>query len=208
MPSLSSLYAFAIAATVLIATPGANLVYIVSHSAALGRRAGVVAALGVEAGTLVHVVLAAFGVSAVVAASPLLFAVVKYGGTAYLAYLGVRALLKRGALSLSDAQVAPSYRRVFRDAMLTNVLNPKVALFFLAFLPQFVPVGTSTGEARAQMLVLGLVFFAIALLLDLVYAVAGDWFRRRLSGRRDGGRWQPYVIATVYFGLAAYVVVS
>ncbi len=174
---MNSLAAFALATLVLVAVPGPNLIYIITRSVQDGRRAGVVSALGVETGTLLHVLVAVCGLATFITDHPLAFAVLRYTGAGYLAYLGVRALLRRppsSAVDADDAEDRPDRRRLlrlYRDAVLVNVLNPKVVLFFLAFLPQFVPTGLTSAETRTRMLVLGAVFLAIALAFDLCYAL-------------------------------------
>ncbi|NGO77438.1 LysE family translocator [Streptomyces sp. YC504] len=180
LPSLGQLAGFAATAFALILLPGPNLVFVLTRSAAQGRRAGLVCAAGVEAATLVHIGAAALGVSALIAHSEAAFLAVKYAGVAYLLYLGLRALRSPAAAGLGADAVPQPLPRLFLEGMVVNLLNPKVALFFLAFLPQFVAPGPA---ARTQMLVLGTAFFAIALLLDAVYALAGGaiggWLRRR-----------------------------
>jgi len=204
MPSAGVLLAFAIASVVLVVIPGPNILYILTRSVGQGRRAGVVSTLGIESGILVHVGAAAVGLSSLIAASAVAFSIVKYAGAAYLIYLGIRTLL--GPSRLDPARAAPPERlgRVYRDAVVISVLNPKVALFFLAFLPQFV----GTTAPITQLLVLGLVFFGIAFTLDMMYALAGGalstWLRRR--PRRL--RWQRFGAGSVYLGLGAYAALS
>jgi len=182
MPTPLTLLAFTAAALVLIAVPGPNHIYIVTRGIGQGRRAALASACGVETGTLVHVAAAAFGVTALLASSATAFAIVKYLGAAYLVWLGISSLRARGeevgALSL-DEDVGT--RRVFAQGIVVNVLNPKVGLFFLAFLPQF--VDPQRGSAAVQIVVLGIVMFVLALASDIVYALAsagiGRWLRRR-----------------------------
>jgi threonine/homoserine/homoserine lactone efflux protein len=207
MPDLDLIIAFAAATIVLVAVPGPNLVYIITRSVSQGRRAGLVSALGVEAGTLVHVLAATLGLSALVAASPVAFAILSWGGAAYLLYLAVRALRSRGTLDLSGSG-GVSTGRTFLAGLMVNVLNPKVVLFFLAFLPQFIAADAGPAEARTQMLVFGVVFFALALALDLCYALAGAALRDRLTSKPAYVAAQRYAVATVYCGLAAYAVLS
>jgi threonine/homoserine/homoserine lactone efflux protein len=163
--------------------------------------------LGVEAGTLVHVLATTLGLSALVAASPVAFAILSWGGAAYLLYLAVRALRSRGTLDLSGSG-GVSTGRTFLAGFMVNVLNPKVVLFFLAFLPQFIAADAGPAEARTQMLVFGVVFFALALALDLCYALAGAALRDRLTSKPAYVAAQRYAVATVYCGLAAYAVLS
>ncbi len=194
MPEPGTLGLFALAALALIAIPGPNMLYIATRALAEGRRAGLASALGVEAGVLVHIVAAAAGLSALVASSATAFAVLKYLGAAYLVFLGLRALLGgRGEAAGPRPRGGGSLRRAFAEGVLVNVLNPKVALFFLAFLPPF--VDPARGSAWTQVVVLGLVFLLIALAIDVVYALAagsvGAWLARRpgvgARGRRAAG---------------------
>jgi threonine/homoserine/homoserine lactone efflux protein len=201
VPDRSTFLVFALASLALVIAPGPNLVYIVTRSLSQGRRAGLVSAVGVEAGTLVHITAAAVGLSQLVSTSALAFSVVKYAGAAYLLYLGLRALRRREGLDLSAAARSLRLPRIFRDGIIVNVLNPKVALFFLAFLPQF--VDPANGAATAQILALGVVFFLIALAVDILYAiVAGSlsgWLRRRPAYLRR----QRFAVGGVYLALGA-----
>ena len=204
MPETTTLLLFAAAAVALVAIPGPNLIYIATRSLSQGPRAGLASALGVEAGTLVHVTAAAVGLSALIASSATAFTVVKYLGAAYLLYLGVRALMSRQAAELPADAVAAPLGRAFAQGMLVNVLNPKVALFFLAFLPQF--IDPARGDTGGQTLVLGAVFFAIALVMDLLYVVAAGALGRWLKGRGGFARRQHQLTGAVYItlgGLAA-----
>src|SRR5215510_9170831 len=167
MPDPASLAVFVAAALVLLLTPGPAVLYIVTRSIDQGRRAGLVSMLGVHAGTLVHIAAAAAGVSALLAASATAFAVVKYLGAGYLIYLGVRKLVYRAPVTSVNVSAPRHLRRAFLDGVVVNVLNPKTALFFLAFLPQFVDV--SRGSVGAQVLTLGAVFVALGLTTDGLY---------------------------------------
>jgi threonine/homoserine/homoserine lactone efflux protein len=181
MPELASLLLFAGSAATLVLVPGPNLIYIVTRSVESGRRAGLASMLGVETGTMIHVAAAAFGLSALLASSAVAFEVVKYAGVAYLVYLGVRAFRAGGS---EKATVAPAgMRRTVAEGVLVNVLNPKVSLFFLAFLPQF--VDPDRGGATTQILVLGLVFIAVATVLDLLFVLAAGAVRQRLGGAKS-----------------------
>src|ERR671915_1647866 len=194
MPELATLLLFAGSAATLVLIPGPNLVYIVTRSVEAGRRTGLASVAGVEAGTLIHVAAAAFGLSALLASSAVAFEVVKYAGVAYLVYLGVRALRSGKA---PEAQVEPAgMRRTVAEGVLVNVLNPKVSLFFLAFLPQF--VDPDKGSAVTQILALGVVFMAIAATLDLLFVLAA-----KLVGERLGGGGSRRFAGGVYLALAA-----
>ena len=204
----SRLLAFGAAAVVLIGTPGPNIVYICTRSVTQGRRAGLVSALGIETGTFVHATRAALGLAAVVAASPVVFSAITYLGAAYLVLLGIRTLRAAAHASASGGTPPASLPRVYREGVLVNLLNPKVALFFLAFLPQFTTPGAGPDVLRLQLLCLGAASFLIALLLDVRYALAADAAGRRLrrisrGGHRRAGR---YSTAGIYFGLALLAV--
>ena len=189
MPQLSNLPAFVAASLALLVVPGPAVLYIVARSGAQGRAAGVVSVLGVHTGTVVHVVAAVVGLSALISTSAAAFTVAKIVGGVYLIYLGVRTLTRASALAAPNA--APTtLRRVYFDGVVVNVLNPKTSLFFLAFLPQFTSAGR--GPAWSQILVLGLIFIGLGLLSDGVYALAGARIGLTLRGRaglRQRGRY-------------------
>ena len=166
MPEPGTFLVFALTALALVLMPGPNVIYIVTRGVDQGRRAGLASALGVETATLVHVAAAAAGVSALLASSAAAFEVVKYAGAAYLAYLGVRTLLSGDGLGSGDSPPPARLGRVYTEGFVVNLLNPKVALFFLAFLPQF--VDREGGSAAPQILALGAVLFAIGLVSALL----------------------------------------
>jgi threonine/homoserine/homoserine lactone efflux protein len=179
--------------------PGPAVLYIVTRSISQGRAAGVVSCLGVALGAVVHVVAAAFGVSAILAASAVAFSVVKYAGAAYLVWLGCRKLMRPSDLERPGALPPQPLRRVFLEGAVVNVLNPKTALFFLAFLPQF--VSPARGNVSLQCLFLGTLFVAIALCTDAAWALlassAGAWLR----GHPRFVARERYVSGSVYLGL-------
>ena len=175
---------FVVAGLLLNLTPGADLLYVAGNTASGGRRAGMLAALGIGAGCLFHVALASFGLSALLAASELAFTVVKWVGAAYLVWMGVGMLRARGGAA-APAAIHP--QRVFWRGVLTNALNPKVALFFLAFLPQFI-TPHSANQALAFGL-LGLVFTVNGTLVTLAMAWLVGTARERLAGSARAGRW-------------------
>ncbi|MDX6414924.1 MAG: hypothetical protein QOH23_2334 [Gaiellaceae bacterium] len=186
-PDATSLWLFSLAALALLAMPGPSVLYIVTQSAERGRRVGLAAVAGVHLGSLVHVAAATAGLSALVVASPLAFSVVKYGGAAYLVYLGVRKLLERDREEDVETEPEPLRRALVRG-IIVNVLNPKTALFFLAFLPQF--IDADRGGVWSQALVLGFVFVGLGLVSDSLYALAagtvGGLIRRRRKHVRYG----------------------
>ena len=155
MLAIHDLTTFMCASLVLNVTPGPDTLYIVSRSVSQGRRAGLVSALGIGTGCLIHTALAAFGLSAILAASATAFEAVKVAGAIYLIYLGMRTLLRRRATGKRETTDL-SDSALFRQGVVTNVLNPKVALFFLAFLPQFIV--PDAGLGTVPFLILGLLF--------------------------------------------------
>ena len=158
-------------------TPGPDMLYVAARGAGEGRAAGIASALGIGAGTLVHIVLVAAGLAAVLAAVPVAYLAIRLGGAGYLIYLGVRALAAR---HVGDAApLAPaSIGAIFRQGVITNVLNPKVALFFLAFLPQF--VDASRGNPALQVVALGLLFDTTGTLVNLAVAIGSSRAAARL----------------------------
>ena len=192
LPEWGSLGVFVAAALLLLVTPGPAVLYIVARSVDQGRAAGLVSALGVHAGTLAHIAAAAAGLSVLLTASATLFSFVKYLGAAYLGiFLGVRRLLDRTPLGGPGPTRAIPWRRAFLDGAIVNVLNPKTALFFLAFLPQF--VDPTRGPVGPQVLTLGLVFVMLGLVTDGLYAIAAGsarrWLRAASPRFTTGQRW-------------------
>ena len=205
MPEPTTLLLFALAAVVLIAVPGPNLIYIATRSMSDGRRAGLACALGVETGTFVHVAAAAVGLSALLASSALAFSVVKYAGAAYLIYLGIRVLLGGDDPEPEDRPGVP-LSQAYRQGVLVQVLNPKVALFFLAFLPQF--VDPALGSVALQVLVLGTLLAFLGLCIDALYAVAAGAAGAWLSGRPGLVRGRRLLTGGVYLALGAGAALS
>jgi threonine/homoserine/homoserine lactone efflux protein len=197
---------FVVAGLLLNLTPGADLLYVAGNTAAGGRRAGMLAALGIGTGCLFHVLLAALGLSALLAASELAFTVVKWAGAAYLVWMGVSMLRSRGSASALSA-IDP--QRVFWRGVLTNALNPKVALFFLAFLPQF--IAPQSAHRTLAFGLLGLVFTVNGTLVTLAMAWLGGMARERLAGsQRAGwlGLWLQRVAGAVFVVLGVKLAVG
>jgi threonine/homoserine/homoserine lactone efflux protein len=200
MPSPSILVLYAATAVLVLLVPGPAVLYIVSQSVRQGRRAGIASVLGIHAGTLVQVAFAVLGGSYLLLSSALTFSVVKYLGAAYLVYLGIRKLLGHDEAQAIATQAPPrSAARLFYQGMLVNVLNPKLALFFFAFLPQF--VDPSRGAVPLQVATFGIVFVLLGLCTDGSYALVagsvGPWLRghaRLLRGER-------YVVGATFVGL-------
>lgn len=181
--NLTTLMFFLAATLALNVTPGPDMLYVVARSVSEGRKAGIVSALGIAGGCLVHTFAIAAGLSGLLMAVPLAFEVVKLAGAAYLLYLGVRALISRDTALATPTVESARLWAIFRQGVVTNVLNPKVALFFLAFLPQF--VDPKRGPVSAQLILLGFLFNASGTLVNTVVALvssgAGRWTKRHVG---------------------------
>jgi threonine/homoserine/homoserine lactone efflux protein len=186
--------------------PGPAVLFIVARSIEQGRGAGLVSMLGVQVGALVHVAAAALGISALLVQSALAFSVVKYAGAAYLVYLGLRRLLARERLETGRERVPRARGRLFREGIIVNVLNPKAALFFLAFLPQF--VDPDAGAVALQVTALGLLFIALAVLSDGMYALAAGAAAEWLRGSPRFVKAERWVSGSVLVGLGLTTAVS
>lgn len=188
LPSPHALALFVVAGAVLLLTPGPAVLYIVARSLEQGRMAGLASALGLSVGGAVYLVATIAGVSALIAASPLAFAGLKWAGAVYLVWLGVQRFRRRDEHGADAAVRAEPLRRVFRQGVVVNLLNPKAALFFFAFLPQF--VDPARGSATLQMVALGLVFLCMGITSDTLYALAagtiGGWLRSNPRAARAG----------------------
>lgn len=204
MPPIDTLPVFVIASLVLLVIPGPAVLFIVARSSSQGVRAGLVSVAGVHVASLVHVVAAVAGLSAVVVASAVAFTAVKVVGGVYLIVLGVRSILAARSLAASPTPepIVRAPGRIFTEAFTVNLLNPKVAIFFLAFLPQF--VDADRGHVWSQTLVLGLLFIAVGMCSDSAYAVLGGHvgarFQRRAAARLRGTR---YAEGGILIGLGA-----
>src|SRR6059058_246557 len=204
--SHSSLLLFVTGAAVLLVIPGPAVTYDVSRSIGHGRAAGLVSVLGIVVGTLCHVVAAALGISAVLASSALAFRFVKYLGAAYLIYLGIKTLRTPDQQLFASAGGETRLARIFGQGFLVNVLNPKTALFFLAFLPQF--VDPSRGTAWAQILLLGLLFASLGFLSDSTWALVAGTLGERLRRSTRFPFVQRYFSGAVFVGLGAVAALS
>jgi RhtB (resistance to homoserine/threonine) family protein len=202
MPDLPHLLAFIAAGWLLNLTPGPDVLYVVTNSLRSGVRAGIMAGLGITAGCFVHIFAAAVGVGTLMATSAAAFTVLKYIGAAYLLYLGVRMLLSRASppADLQAEAAAPgerSMKAIFLGGFWTNVLNPKVALFFLAFVPQFIAPGTD--DKALAFVLLGVLFNLNAIPVNVGWALAAGWMARR-SAVRKGMHWLDRVAGVLFIG--------
>ena len=201
----SKLSLFVSVAAILVFMPGPNTLYIIARSIQQGRLAGIVSSLGVQVGTMVHIVAASMGLSALLESSAVAFNVVKYAGAVYLIFLGIKTLLTRE--KIEPAKVRKTIlSRVFFQGLVVNLLNPKTALFVFAFLPQFIDV--ARGSVIPQVVLLGSILILLGTLSDSIYALAsgaiGNWLRGNLKFLRA----QRYFAGSVYIALGAATALS
>jgi threonine/homoserine/homoserine lactone efflux protein len=208
MPDLANLGLFLTAAFILSITPGPGILYTLARSLNGGKSAGILSALGLFVGGLVHVVAAAIGISSLLMTSAVAFAIVKYVGAAYLIYLGLRTLLSRDTLSINTGAVVKSKHRAstFYQGVITEILNPKTALFFLAFIPQFINV--ENGNVFTQFLFLGLITDSLNLTVDVVVATFAGPIGQKLRSHYRFRQGQKLASGCTLIGLGAYVAVS
>jgi len=203
LPPGPQLGVFVGAALVLALTPGPALFYILATSIAQGTRSGLVSVLGIATGTFVHVLLAVFGLTLLLASSAAVFQLVKYAGVVYLVALGVYVLTRpKQEEVLVSERPARDLWRVYSHAVMVNVLNPKVGIFFLAFFPQFVDAGL--GEPALQFLVLGAVLIGVVLVTDTLFALTAGAMMRLLRRQSGQSRWPQTVGGLTYIGLGIF----
>jgi threonine/homoserine/homoserine lactone efflux protein len=200
MPALSSIALFCLASVALAVVPGPAVTYIVTHSIDKGRRAGIVSALGIASGGLVHVVAATVGLSALIASSATAFTAVKLVGAAYLIAVGIRRIFSSEEDGEIQSVPAP-HRELYVQGVVVNVLNPKTALFFLAFLPQF--VDPARGAIWPQVAFLGILFALIAFASDVSYALLADLLAGKLRRSGGGAKARRWVSGGIFVALGA-----
>lgn len=204
---VNSLLLFVVACLSINLIPGPDVIYIVSNTMKGKMASGMKAAFGLGAGYFLHTLAACLGLSAVILSSALAFSIIKWLGAAYLVYLGIKALISmwKGSSQLVADETAPATNNVFMQGVVVSVLNPKVALFFLSFLPQFIDL--TQGSVSAQLLAYGVIFSVLATLCNLVYAVAGSWL---LSGAKSQrfSRSLEGVSGVLLIGLAGKIALS
>ena len=186
--------------------PGPAVLYIVARSLEQGRVAGFIATLGIGLGSVVHVVFAALGLSALLMQSALAFSIVKYLGAAYLIYLGIRTLATKTEASSIENVENVKFSHIFLQGFIVNLLNPKTAIFFFAFLPQF--VSPEHGPLAMQIIVLGIIFVVLAILSDGLYALVAGSAREFITGNLLIARFQKYVAGFIYITLGLTTALS
>jgi threonine/homoserine/homoserine lactone efflux protein len=196
-------WVFALAALLLNLTPGNDMLYVAARSASQGVKAGIISSLGIMVGCMVHIVAAVVGLSAIIAQSALAFTIIKYLGAGYLVYLGIRSIMSKKKSLEIKKEKAISFDRIFWQGVITNVLNPKVALFFLAFLPQFINI--ESENMHWQILLLGTWFDIGGTLVNIIVAVLfgriGNWLSRSPSFVQ----WQERITGAMLIGLGIKV---
>ena len=206
MPDLHSFGIFFAAAFLLAVTPGPGIFYVLARTLAGGRREGILSSCGTLLGGLVHVFAAALGVSAVLAASAVAFAVVKYAGAAYLIYLGIRMIRSRNLDPGALSNLAATRHGAFRQGIVTEILNPKTALFFLSFIPQF--IHPQVGHVFSQFVTLGALSVALNTSADVVVALLAGVFGEKLKSNARLIRRQRVTSGVAMIGLGVYVATS
>ncbi|MCW2964297.1 MAG: RhtB family transporter [Actinomycetia bacterium] len=206
MPTASTIALFLLAAMALAVVPGPAVAYIVTQSIDQGRRAGLVSALGVASGGLVHVAAATVGLSALIASSATAFTVVKLVGAAYLIVVGIRRILAGDPEETEPRALRAPLRRIYRQGVIVNVLNPKTALFFLAFLPQF--VDPQRGAVWPQVAALGVIFVSVAVVSDMTYALVSDAIAGRIRRTGTGAKVRRWLTGGVFVALGVTAAVA
>lgn len=203
---IDNFWVFALTGLILNLTPGNDMIYVMARSSGQGVKAGIVSSLGIMAGCLVHIIAAVVGISALIAQSAIAFDIIKYIGAAYLIYLGVKTLLKKkNVVELETALPHLSYRKIFWQGVITNMLNPKVALFFLAFLPQFIDPFKNTA---LQILFLGVWFNIVGTLVNILVAILFGKIGAFLLRSPGFLKWQERMIGLVLIALGIKVALT
>lgn len=197
---------FLLAGILLNLTPGNDTIYILSRTIAQGRKAGIMSVLGIATGSLVHTLFAAVGLSVIIAKSPALFNIIKYAGAAYLFYIGIRMIFSRTSIIKLDEPGDEKYKKIYWQAVLTNVLNPKVALFFISFLPQF--IDPAYANHYLSFIVLGISFTITGTAWCLILALFASFISRALIKNTRAGNYLNRVCGIILVGLGIRVALS
>ena len=200
MFSIENFYLFLTVSVLINLSPGPDMIYTAARSLSQGTKAGIFSALGIFTGCLFHIMAAVFGLSAIIEEPVLLFSIIKYAGAAYLVYLGIRAMAGRKKAGNEIASLPPmANRKIFLQGMLTNILNPKVAIFFLSFLPQF--IDPHTNYLKEQIAFLGLWFDVQGTFILIIVATITGLFRDLLQKRPGFWNWQEKITGVILIGL-------
>lgn len=205
--SVENFWVFALTGLLLNLTPGNDMLYVIARSSGQGMKAGIISALGIGAGCIVHILAAVVGLSALIAQSALAFDIIKYAGAAYLIYLGMRSVMsKKHSIKINRDLQKLSYNKIFWQGFITNVLNPKVALFFLAFLPQFINI--HEGSTSLQILFLGSWFDVVGTLVNILVALLFGKIGAWLSRSPGFIQWQERITGMILIGLGIKLALS
>ncbi|MFL5809430.1 MAG: LysE family translocator [Flavisolibacter sp.] len=203
---IESFWVFALTGLLLNLTPGNDMLYVIARSSGQGMKAGIISAVGIGAGCIVHITAAVVGLSALIARSAVAFDMIKYAGALYLIYLGIKSVLKKKRSFTITKVEQLSYRKIFWQGALTNVLNPKVALFFLAFLPQFINV--NKDNASLHILFLGIWFDVVGTIVNILVAILFGKLGAWLSGSPGFVQWQERITGMILVGLGIKIALS
>ena len=198
MPDINNLILFVLAGLTLNITPGPDMMFIITRSVSEGTRSWVISSIGIAAGSLIHTMAVAFGLSALLIAVPAAYEIIKYAGAAYLVYLGIRMFFSKQNITLNDKTKPVKMHSVFLQAMLTNIFNPKVALFFLAFLPQFV---NPEGNVTLQLILLGLLFNFNGTIVNILVALSAGRLGKFIKLRLNNSSVFKWITSSVFIGL-------
>ena len=204
---INNFWVFALAALLLNLTPGNDMLYVASRSTSQGTKAGIVSSLGIMVGCMIHIIAAVIGLSAIIAQSALAFTIIKYLGAGYLIYLGIHSFIsKTKSLSINSNAKRLSYKKIFWQGVMTNVLNPKVALFFLAFLPQF--INPTSVNTKWEILFLGTWFDLGGTLVNIIVALLFGKISGWLTRSPRFVQWQQRITGLVLIGLGIKVAIT
>ncbi|WP_296741631.1 LysE family translocator [Mesorhizobium sp.] len=206
MIDLSTLIAYIAIVLGFVFIPGPATLLTIARATSSGTRVGIATGTGIAAGDVFHTVMAMIGISAIIATSATLFSIVKYIGAAYLVYLGIRAIIEKAPANPAAGAPAISPRKAFRQAVLTEVLNPKTTLFFLAFLPQF--VRPQNGSVMLQFMTFGVIFVLLGLFSTIVFAVSAGGLGKFLRRNPSVVKWQGKVVGGIYCALGVRLVLQ
>jgi threonine/homoserine/homoserine lactone efflux protein len=204
--NLSQVAIFMAGAFIIVVIPGPNILYLIARSIHQGRLAGLVSVLGIEAATLVHICAATLGLTSLLLSSAIAFTVVKYAGAAYLVYLGFRKLFERQDEQQEELKATGGLKQVFVQGFIVNLLNPKTAMFFLAFLPQF--VDADRGSAAVQILSFGVILVLLAIAVEVAYVLFSSHLRSWLKGNQRLHKSRRYLAGGAYIGLGLTTALS
>jgi RhtB (resistance to homoserine/threonine) family protein len=205
MFSIENFYLFLTVSILINLSPGPDMIYTAARSLSQGTRAGIFSALGIFTGCLFHITAAVFGLSKIIEESVLLFSIIKYAGAAYLIYLGIKSLFSRKKTKNEIAELPPmSNKKIFSQGMLTNILNPKVAIFFLSFLPQF--IDPQSNHLQVQIAFLGLWFAVQGTLILIIVATVTGMFRDLLQKKPGFWNWQEKITGLILVGLGVKII--